>query len=86
MPRANSCTESTTSGSIGNHPTTTCLTCGRCRRSTPYRAYLPHLIDLIWKREINPGKVFDLRLPLDQAAEGYKAMDERRAIKVLLEL
>lgn len=51
----------------------------------PVRAYLPHLIDLIWKREINPGKVFDLHLPLDQAAEGYKAMDERRAIKVLLE-
>jgi threonine dehydrogenase-like Zn-dependent dehydrogenase len=42
------------------------------------------LIKLICDRKINPGKVFDLMLPLDQAAEGYKAMDERRAIKVLL--
>jgi threonine dehydrogenase-like Zn-dependent dehydrogenase len=38
----------------------------------------------IWRREINPGKVFDLELPLAEAAEGYRAMDERRAIKVLL--
>ncbi|MCH6468681.1 zinc-dependent alcohol dehydrogenase family protein [Sinomonas terrae] len=50
----------------------------------PVREYLPQLIELIWNREINPGKVFDLELPLDEAAEAYKAMDERRAIKVLL--
>jgi threonine dehydrogenase-like Zn-dependent dehydrogenase len=50
----------------------------------PVRRFLPELIDLIWKREIDPGKVFDLELPLDQAAEGYEAMNERRAIKVLL--
>jgi threonine dehydrogenase-like Zn-dependent dehydrogenase len=50
----------------------------------PVRQYLPHLIDLIWNRTIDPGKVFDLELPLEQAAEGYRAMDERRAIKVLL--
>lgn len=50
----------------------------------PVRQYLPELIDLIWNRKINPGKVFDLELPLAQAADGYKAMDERRAIKVLL--
>jgi threonine dehydrogenase-like Zn-dependent dehydrogenase len=50
----------------------------------PVRRYLPKLIDLIAKGEIEPGKVFDLELPLEQAAEGYKAMDERRAIKVLL--
>ena len=48
------------------------------------RRFLPDLIDLIWKREIDPGKVFDLTLPLDDAAEGYRAMDERRATKVLL--
>ena len=48
------------------------------------RRFLPDLIDLIWNREIDPGKVFDLTLPLDQAAEGYRAMDERRAIKILL--
>jgi threonine dehydrogenase-like Zn-dependent dehydrogenase len=50
----------------------------------PVRQYLPELIDLIWNRRIDPGKVFDLELPLDQAAEGYRAMDERRAIKALL--
>ncbi|WP_295576362.1 zinc-dependent alcohol dehydrogenase family protein [uncultured Microbacterium sp.] len=50
----------------------------------PVRRFLPELIQLIWDREIDPGKVFDLTLPLEQAAEGYRAMDERRAIKVLL--
>jgi threonine dehydrogenase-like Zn-dependent dehydrogenase len=50
----------------------------------PVRQYLPELIDLIWRHQIDPGKVFDLTLPLEAAAEGYKAMDERRAIKVLL--
>jgi threonine dehydrogenase-like Zn-dependent dehydrogenase len=48
------------------------------------RRYLPELIDLVLKRKINPGKVFDLTFPLDQVAEGYRAMDERRAIKTLL--
>src|SRR5438034_3383623 len=48
------------------------------------RRYLPELIDLVWNGKINPGKVFDLELPLAQVAEGYRAMDERRAIKVLL--
>jgi threonine dehydrogenase-like Zn-dependent dehydrogenase len=50
----------------------------------PVRRFLPELIDLVWKEKINPGKVFDLMLPLDQVAEGYRAMDERRAIKALL--
>ena len=50
----------------------------------PVRQFLPHLIDLVWNRKIDPGKVFDLTLPLDQVAEGYRAMDERRAIKTLL--
>jgi threonine dehydrogenase-like Zn-dependent dehydrogenase len=50
----------------------------------PVRRYLPNLINLVWNRKINPGKVFDLTLPLDQVAEGYRAMDERRAIKTLL--
>ena len=48
------------------------------------RRFLPELVDLIWSRAIDPGQVFDLELPLDQAAEGYEAMDERRAIKALL--
>ena len=50
----------------------------------PVRRYLPDLIKLVWERKIEPGKVFDLKLPLDQVAEGYRAMDERRAIKTLL--
>jgi threonine dehydrogenase-like Zn-dependent dehydrogenase len=52
----------------------------------PVRRFLPELIQLIWDRKINPGKVFDLTLPLERAPEGYKAMDERRATKVLLTL
>jgi threonine dehydrogenase-like Zn-dependent dehydrogenase len=52
----------------------------------PVRRYLPDLIRLIWDRAIDPGKVFDLTLPLEQAAEGYQAMDQRRATKVLLTL
>ncbi|MGW7824518.1 zinc-dependent alcohol dehydrogenase family protein [Streptomyces puniciscabiei] len=50
----------------------------------PVRRFLPDLIDRVMTGRINPGRVFDLTLPLDQAAEGYKAMDERRAIKPLL--
>jgi threonine dehydrogenase-like Zn-dependent dehydrogenase len=50
----------------------------------PVRRFLPHLIDLVWSRKIDPGKVFDLTLPIDQVAEGYRAMSERRAIKALL--
>lgn len=50
----------------------------------PVRRFLPQLVDLIWNRKINPGKVFDLELPLEQAAAGYQAMDQRQAIKVLL--
>ncbi|HUK46236.1 MAG TPA: zinc-dependent alcohol dehydrogenase family protein [Terriglobales bacterium] len=50
----------------------------------PVRRYLPELIKLVLNGEINPGKVFDLVLPLNEVAEGYRAMDERRAIKTLL--
>ena len=50
----------------------------------PVRRFLPELVRLIWEGSIDPGKVFDVELPLEQAAEGYRAMDERRAIKVLL--
>ena len=50
----------------------------------PVRRFLPELIDLIWNRQIDPGRVYDLELPLEQAAAGYQAMDQRRAIKVLL--
>ncbi|MEZ5087889.1 MAG: zinc-dependent alcohol dehydrogenase family protein [Tessaracoccus sp.] len=52
----------------------------------PVRRFLPELIDLIMADQIDPGLVFDLALPIEDAAEGYKAMDERRATKVLLTL
>lgn len=50
----------------------------------PVRRYLPGLVDLVVSGRIDPGKVFDLTLPLDQVADGYRAMDDRRAIKALL--
>ncbi|MGV9356033.1 zinc-dependent alcohol dehydrogenase family protein [Streptomyces misionensis] len=50
----------------------------------PVRRYLPDLIDRVLTGRIEPGKVFDLTLPLEQVAEGYRAMDERRAVKALL--
>lgn len=52
----------------------------------PVRKYLPHLINLVMTRMINPGKIFDLELPLRDVAEGYRAMDERRAIKAMLRM
>jgi len=50
----------------------------------PARRFLPDLIAMVWDRKIDPGKVFDLTLPLAEVAEGYRAMDERRAIKAFL--
>jgi threonine dehydrogenase-like Zn-dependent dehydrogenase len=50
----------------------------------PVRRFLPHLIDLVLARKIQPGKVFNLTLPLADVAEGYRAMDQRRAIKTML--
>jgi len=51
----------------------------------PVRSFLPKLIDLVLNGKIDPGKVFDLRLPLEKVADGYRAMDERRAIKAFLQ-
>ncbi len=51
----------------------------------PVRRYLPELLELVTSGRIDPGLVFDLTLPLDEVAEGYRAMDERRAVKVLLQ-
>lgn len=50
----------------------------------PARAYLPELMADVLDGSLDPSPVFDLTLPLEQAPEGYAAMDERRAIKVLL--
>jgi threonine dehydrogenase-like Zn-dependent dehydrogenase len=54
------------------------------RRPRPVRRYLPEPVRLIGDRTIDPGRVFDLTLPLDEAATGYQAMDRRTATKVLL--
>jgi threonine dehydrogenase-like Zn-dependent dehydrogenase len=51
----------------------------------PVRQYLPELLKLVLDGAIDPGLVFDATLPLDQVAEGYRAMDERRSIKVMLQ-
>ena len=51
----------------------------------PVRRYLPELLELVLDGTIDPAPVFDLRLPLSEVAEGYRAMDERRAIKVYLD-
>ncbi|RZS90935.1 hypothetical protein EV189_0165 [Motilibacter rhizosphaerae] len=50
----------------------------------PVRHYIPELLRDVLAGRLRPGRVFDLELPLDQVAEGYAAMDERRAVKVLL--
>jgi threonine dehydrogenase-like Zn-dependent dehydrogenase len=50
----------------------------------PVRRFLPDLMERVWDRRIEPGRVFDMELPLEQVADAYRAMDERRAIKVLL--
>ncbi|MEU5310457.1 zinc-dependent alcohol dehydrogenase family protein [Streptomyces sp. NPDC021562] len=50
----------------------------------PVRRYMSDLIERVLSGRIDPGKVFDLTLPLEQVAEGYQAMDERRAVKTLL--
>jgi threonine dehydrogenase-like Zn-dependent dehydrogenase len=52
----------------------------------PVRAYLPELLELVTSGAVDPGLVFDTRMPLEQVADGYRAMDERRAIKVYLEV
>jgi threonine dehydrogenase-like Zn-dependent dehydrogenase len=52
----------------------------------PVRAYLPELLDLVTSGTVDPGLVFDARMPLAEVAEGYRAMDERRAVKVYLEV
>ncbi len=52
----------------------------------PVRRYLPELLELVTSGKVDPGLVFDARMPLADVAEGYRAMDERRAIKVYLDV
>ena len=51
----------------------------------PTRRYMPELLSLVLDGTIDPGRVFDSTMKLDEVAEGYRAMDERRAVKVLVE-
>ncbi|MDP3967256.1 MAG: zinc-dependent alcohol dehydrogenase family protein [Nocardioides sp.] len=60
------------------------LNVGLAGGMAPVRRYLPELLEKVLSGAIDPGRVFDLELPLDEVAEAYRAMDERRAIKVLL--
>ena len=50
----------------------------------PVRAYLEELLEATLNGAIDPGRVFDLELPLERVGEAYAAMDERRSIKALL--
>ena len=51
----------------------------------PTRRYMPELLSLVLDGTIDPGRVFDSTMKLDEVAEGYRAMDERRAVKVLVQ-
>ena len=51
----------------------------------PVRRYLPELLDLVDSGRIDPGRVFDATVSLDRVADGYRAMDRREAIKVVVE-
>jgi alcohol dehydrogenase len=57
-----------------------------CGGAAPVRSYLPRLIASLESGRINPLPVLDMALPLERVADGYAAMDERRALKVLLRL
>ena len=50
----------------------------------PTRAYIDELLPGVLDGSVDPGRVFDTVLPLEQGPEGYAAMDERRALKVML--
>jgi Zn-dependent alcohol dehydrogenase len=52
----------------------------------PARAYIPELLDDVLEERINPGLVFDFKTDLDGIGEAYAAMDERRAIKSLVQV
>jgi threonine dehydrogenase-like Zn-dependent dehydrogenase len=50
----------------------------------PARNYIEELLPDVLSGAVSPGRVFDLTLPLDKVADGYRAMDERTAIKSML--
>lgn len=50
----------------------------------PVRAYMDAAVTQVLSGEIDPGRVFDRTMPLDEVAAGYAAMDAREALKVML--
>jgi threonine dehydrogenase-like Zn-dependent dehydrogenase len=52
----------------------------------PARAYIEELLPDVLEGRIEPGRVFDRAGPLDEVPDGYRAMNDREAIKVLIEL
>jgi threonine dehydrogenase-like Zn-dependent dehydrogenase len=51
----------------------------------PVRAYIETLLPDVLAGRIQPGRVFDRTIRLEEVLEGYRAMDQRQAIKVLVE-
>ena len=52
----------------------------------PARAYIDELLPDVLDGRIEPGRVFDRVVRLDETPDGYRAMNDREAIKVLIEL
>jgi alcohol dehydrogenase len=52
----------------------------------PVRAYMEELMEDVLQGTLDPSPVFDMRVDLDGVPEGYAAMDERRALKVMVRL
>jgi threonine dehydrogenase-like Zn-dependent dehydrogenase len=50
----------------------------------PVRAYIEELLPDILEGRIEPGQVFDRVVDLDQVPDGYRAMDERKSLKVMI--
>ena len=50
----------------------------------PVRAYIEELLPDVLEGRIEPGRVFDRVITLDQVPDGYRAMNEREAIKVMV--
>jgi threonine dehydrogenase-like Zn-dependent dehydrogenase len=50
----------------------------------PVRRYLPELLEAVLAGAINPGRIFDFETDLEHVVDGYRAMDERRAVKAMV--
>jgi len=50
----------------------------------PVRAYIEELLPDVLEGRIEPGRVFDRVIGLDQVPDGYRAMNQREAIKIMV--